>query len=182
MSCCLGKLEENSEEISSVALLSPACFHLLSLGKFIADLTQNLECGSAQPSFLCHNFDVMFVIWYNMSFMSYDAYDIKIWNESISSILESKETSGPQQSRQLIRFWLKNCFKIEKLKKGSDNFFLYKFWESFVFLGPKRWSWRQHFPASLRLKIYDFENLMVQWMGPGGFLIQIRKLMHYAPP
>ena len=119
------------------------------------------------------------IIWH---FMSYDAYDIKIWHASILSILESKETSEPQQSHLLIQFWLTNCLKRKKLKSGSEIFFLYKFWESFVFLGPKRWSWRQHFPESLRLEIYVFGNLMVQRMGSGGFLIQIWKSIYYAPP
>jgi hypothetical protein len=31
----------------------------------------------------------------------------------------SNEASGPQQSHLWIRFWLKNCFKIPKLKEGS---------------------------------------------------------------
>ena len=66
--------------------------------------------------------------------MSNDAYDIKIWCFSIWPILVSKEASGPQQSHLVIRFWLKNCVNIKKLKSWSAIFSHYKFWESFVFL------------------------------------------------
>ena len=55
---------------------------------------------------LCHismSYASFFKIWH---FMSYDAYDIKIWLNSIWSILVSKEVSGPQQSHPLIQFWL----------------------------------------------------------------------------
>jgi hypothetical protein len=114
--------------------------------------------------------------------MTNDAYDIEIWRKSIWSILVSKEASGPQQLHPVIWFWLNNWFKRKKKKNGSNKIFLYQFWESFVFLGPKMWSWRQHFPESLRLEIYVFGNLMVQRMGSGGFIIQIWKSMHYAPP
>ena len=81
--------------------------------------------------------DVICVIRHQMTHMtSNDAYDINIWLWSIWPILVSKEASGPQQSHLWIRFWLKNCFKIQKLKSGFGIFFLYKFWESFVFFGP----------------------------------------------
>ena len=83
---------------------------------------------------------------------SNDAYDINIWHWPISPILVSKEASGPQQSHLLIRFWLKNCFKIQKLKNVRRKIFLYRFLESFVFSGPKRRSWRQHFPKAFRPK------------------------------
>ena len=74
------------------------------------------------------------IIWH---FMSYDAYDIEIWHKSILTILVSKEASGPQQSHLCIRFWLNNYFKIRKMKIRFGIFFLYKFWESFVFLAQK---------------------------------------------
>ena len=120
-----------------------------------------------------------------MSYASFDvicAYDINIWRQSIWPILVSKEASGPQESHLWVRFWIKNCFKIKKLKNVIGIFFLYKFWESFVFLGPKRWSWRQHFPEAFRLEIYVFGNLRVHRMGSGGLLFQIWTSVHYAPP
>ena len=60
----------------------------------------------------------------NMSYASYEikchimtnyAYDIEIWHKSIWSSLVSKRPAGPQQSHLFIRFWLKNCFKIQKI-------------------------------------------------------------------
>ena len=65
--------------------------------------------------------------------MTNDAYDIEIWHKSIWSILVSKRLSGPQQSHPSIRFCLKNCLKLKKLKNASEFFSLYKFWKSFVF-------------------------------------------------
>ena len=41
--------------------------------------------------------------------------------------------SGNQQSHLFIRFWQTNCLKIQKLKKASEIFSLYKFWKFFVF-------------------------------------------------
>ena len=72
---------------------------------------------------LCHismSYASFVIIWH---FMSYDAYDIKIWHQSIWSILVSKRPSGPQQSHPLIRFWLTNCLKIKKLKKYVSEIF-----------------------------------------------------------
>ena len=46
------------------------------------------------------------IIWH---YMSYDAYDIYIWHQSIWLILVSKRPSGPQQSHLFIQCWLKNC-------------------------------------------------------------------------
>jgi hypothetical protein len=65
--------------------------------------------------------------------MTYDAYDIEIWHKSIGSILVSKRPSGPQQSHLFIRFCIKNCFEIKKLKYALEIFSLYRFWKSFVF-------------------------------------------------
>ena len=88
-----------------------------------------------RQNWLMSYIDVICVIRHQMTHMtSNDAYDINIWLWSIWPILVSKEASGPQQSHLWIRFWLKNCFKIQKLKSGFGIFFLSKFWESFVFL------------------------------------------------
>ena len=67
------------------------------------------------------SYDSFISIWH---FMSYDAYDIKIWYQSIRSILESKETSGAQEMHLLIRFKMKNLkwifiFSIHQLKNKN---------------------------------------------------------------
>ena len=81
-------------------------------------------------------FDVICVIWCHMChLMSNDAYDIKIWRKSIWLILVSKEALGPQLYNLWVRFDLRNCFKIIKLKSESGIFFLYQLWKSVVFLG-----------------------------------------------
>ena len=67
--------------------------------------------------------------------MTNDAYDIEIWHMRHSSSLVSKRPSEPHQSHLFIRFWLKNCLKIQKLKNALEIFSLYKFWKSFVFFG-----------------------------------------------
>jgi hypothetical protein len=41
----------------------------------------------------------------------------------------------------------------------------------FVFYGLKGWSWRKHFPESLRLEIYVFRSLIVKRIGSGGLLL-----------
>ena len=64
--------------------------------------------GKQFQAFICHN-------------MTFYVIFIKIWQESISSSLESKEKSGPQQMHLLIQFWLNNCFKVKTLKSGSEN-------------------------------------------------------------
>ena len=69
--------------------------------------------------------------------MSYGAYDIYIWHKSIWPILESKEASKPQDSHPWIWFWRKNCLNMPKIKSVSRKFFLYKFWDSFVFSAQK---------------------------------------------
>ena len=82
---------------------------------------------------LCHismSYASFGIIWH---FMSYDAYDIEIWRKSIWLILVSERPSGPQQSHLLIRFCLKNCLKMKKMKNAWEFFSLYKFWKSFVF-------------------------------------------------
>jgi hypothetical protein len=91
-----------------------------------------------RQNWLMSYIDVICVTRYQMTHMkSNDAYNIKIGHRSIWPILVSKEASGPQQSHLCIRFWLNNCFKIQKLKSWFGIFFLYKFWESFVFLAQK---------------------------------------------
>ena len=73
----------------------------------------------------------------------------------------------------------KKMFSNEKIEKRVNKNSLYKFGESFVFLGLKRWSWRQHLPDSLTLEIYLFWNHLVHRMGSGGFLIQKWKKVKY---
>ena len=83
---------------------------------------------------LCHiymSYASYVIIWH---LMSYDAYDIEIWQKSNWSILVSKRPSGPQQSHPIIRFWLNNSLKIIKWKNAWEIFSRYKFWKSFVFL------------------------------------------------
>ena len=76
-----------------------------------------------RPNWLMSHFDVICVIWRHLRhLMSNDAYDIKIWHKSIWPILVSKEASGSQQFHTLIRFWLENCFKINKLKIKKSFF------------------------------------------------------------
>ena len=78
--------------------------------------------------------------------MTNDAYVIEIWCKSIWSILVSKEAAGPHKSHQLIRFGQTNCFKI-KIKVCRNLFTFINLNFIFVFLGPKRWSWRQQADA-----------------------------------
>jgi hypothetical protein len=93
---------------------------------------------------LCHismSYASFVIIWH---FMSYDAYDIEIWHESIWSILVSKRPSGQQQSQPFTWFWLNKCSKI-KCWKTCWKFFPFNFFES-----------GGHFPSSLRDKPYVF--------------------------
>ena len=82
---------------------------------------------------LCHilmsyaSFDV---IWCHMRhLMSNDAYDIKIWHNSILPILVSKEALGPQLYNLWVRFGLRIWYKMKKFKIADVIFFLYKFWK-----------------------------------------------------
>ena len=45
------------------------------------------------------------------------------------SILVSKRPSGPQQSRPVIQFWLKNCLQIKKSKNVLEIFSLFRLFQ-----------------------------------------------------
>ena len=96
--------------------------------------------------------------------MTNDAYDIEIWHKSIWSILVSKRPSGPQQSHPFIRFCLKNCLIIKKLKNASEFFSLYKFWKSFVFLTETvmKSGHRRNHLSEILLVFLGFPDL-IQW-------------------
>jgi hypothetical protein len=49
----------------------------------------------------------------------------------------SNEAFGPQYSHLLLRFGLRNYFKLLNLKSGLEFSFLYKFRKSFVFFAQK---------------------------------------------
>ena len=97
--------------------------------------------------------------------VTYDAYDIKIWHQPFWPIWVSKEPSGPQQSHFWVGFCLKKYFNIQKWKIESGNFFLYKFWKSFVFWAPKIGIYGKHFLVSLEKKIYVSGILVTRRMG-----------------
>ena len=105
------------------------------------------------------------IIWH---FMSYDAYDIEIWHQSMWLILVSKRRSGPQQSHPFIWFWLRNCLKIKKLKKASKLFSLYKFWKSFVFLAEKGWSMCTVFRTSDQFNFFFYSLVLLVYKISGG--------------
>ena len=77
-------------------------------------------CTAVVPPKLAKLIDVIFcvirVLWHQMTLMtSNDAYDIKIWHQSIWPILVSKEASGLQQLHLTIWIWQKNSLNIKKL-------------------------------------------------------------------
>ena len=82
---------------------SDQCVELLRSRRFFRD--------QDRPYWLMSYFDVICVIRHQMTQMtSNDAYDIKMWHQSIWPILVSKEASWPQQFHLYIWFWLNNFF------------------------------------------------------------------------
>ena len=113
--------------------------------------------------------------------MTNDAYDIKIWHQSNGSILVSKRPSGPQYSHLFNRWWLKNCFKIKKIKNVAEIFSLYKFWQSFVFLGRKRVVWGRTSRPARMLKFYMVTSIPKRngnSLGANSY----QKLVYVTPP
>jgi hypothetical protein len=55
--------------------------------------------------------------------ISYDAYDIKIWHQSIWPILVSKEAYGPQQSHLLMQIWLNKILQNKNIEKRDGMIF-----------------------------------------------------------